>query len=60
MKIITKKKELEILKRITACQIMANNYIDDVEAHTKITENLAEMSFLTGGISGIEIVRKSI
>lgn len=35
MKIITKKKADEILKRITANEIIGIEYINDIEAYTK-------------------------
>ena len=53
MKIITKKKADEILKRITANEIIGIEYINDVEAHAKFCENNADIAFEVGGIKGI-------
>ena len=46
MKILSRKEQDEILKRIATCQIICNNYIgvktrDEIDAGTKMTENLA-------------------
>lgn len=49
---LSKKKREEILKRIVVCQIIAFEYIKDPEAYTKITENLAFVSFDVGGVKG--------
>lgn len=49
MKILTKKKKDEILKVLTACQIIADHYIEDIEAYTCMTENLASVIFNIGG-----------
>ena len=50
MKILNNKQVDEILKRITACQIITNNYIEDIEALDQMTENLADISIMVGGI----------
>lgn len=48
MKIITKKKADEILKRITANEIIQAEYgLHDMEAETKATENRAEIALLS-------------
>lgn len=61
MKILSKKKCDEILKRITANEIIAiecdNN---DVEAQTKATENRAEIAFIVGGIRGMNKVQNTV
>ena len=49
MKILSRKEQDEILKRISACQIICNNYIgiktrDEIEAGAKMTENLADIA----------------
>ena len=49
---LPKKKQFtddELLKRITACQIIANEYINDTQAHEQITENLADICIEIGG-----------
>lgn len=53
MKILTRKEQDEILNRIAACQIICNNYIeiktrDEIEAGTKMTENLADIAVTVG------------
>ena len=45
MKIITKKKADEIMKRITANEIIGIEYINDIEAHTKFSENNTDIAF---------------
>ena len=48
MKILSKKKCEEILKRITANEIIQTEYgLHDMEAETKATENRAEIAFLS-------------
>lgn len=44
MKLLSKRECDEILKRISACHIIANEYISDIEAFKKITDNLAEIT----------------
>lgn len=53
MKILTRKKQDDLLKVVTACQIIADHYIDDTEAYILITENLATLSSLIGGYDGV-------
>lgn len=52
MKLLSGEQQDEILKRITACQIICNNYIDDIDAVTYMTENLADVALEVGGING--------
>lgn len=55
MKILSKKKCDEILKRIVANEIIQIEYgLRDIEAETKATENRAEIAFIVGGIKGDE------
>lgn len=55
MKILSKKKCDEILKRIVANEIIQIEYgLRDIEAETKATENRAEIVFIVGGIKGDE------
>ena len=52
MKIITKKKADEILKRLTANEIIAIECIKDVDAHTQFVENNADIAYEVGYESG--------
>lgn len=61
MKILTKKKCDEILKRIVANEIIAIECDEsDVEAQTKAIENRAEIAFIIGGIKGMDKVQNTI
>ena len=60
MKIITKKKVDEILKRITANEIIGIECIMDVEAHTKFSENNADIAFEIGGIKGMTKIQNTL
>ena len=60
MKIITKKKADEILKRITANEIIGIEYMDDIEAKTKFSENNADIAFEIGGIKGMTKVQNTL
>lgn len=65
MKILTRKEQDEILKRIAACQIICNNYIgiktrDEIEAGSKMTENLAEIAVTAGGETGADKVMNTV
>ena len=65
MKILTRKEQDEILKRIAACQIRCNNYIgiktqDEIEARTKMTENLAGIAVAVRGVSGADKVMNTV
>lgn len=60
MKILSRKEQEEILKRISACQIICNNYIVDTEAFDKMTENLADISVTIGGCSGALKVQNTV
>lgn len=65
MKILSRKEQDEILKRIAACQIICNNYIgiktqDEIEARTKMTENLAGIAVAVGGVSGADKVMNTV
>ena len=56
MKILTKKKVDEILKRITANDIIAVKCINDKELFEKHADNNAEVVSLVGGIRGLNKV----
>ena len=60
MKIITKKKADEILKRITANEIIGIEYINDIEAHTKLSENNADIAFEISGIKGMTKIQNTL
>lgn len=65
MKILSRKQQDEILKRVAACQIICNNYIsinprDEIEAGTKMTENLADIAVTIGGESGADKVMNTV
>lgn len=59
MKILSRKEQDEILKIIAACQIICDNYIgiktkDEIEAGTKMTENLADIAVTIAGSAGAD------
>ena len=61
MVILSKKQVDEILVRITACQIMTDAYMTvNVEAYTKMTENLADIAVEVGGPKGAKKVIDSV
>lgn len=65
MKILTRKEQDEILNRISACQIICNNYIgiktkDEIEAGAKMTENLADIAVTVGGSVGADKVMNTV
>ena len=60
MKIITKKKADEILKRITANEIIGIECIKDIEAYTKLSENNTDIAFEIGGIKGITKIQNTL
>lgn len=56
MRILSKKEVDEILKRITACQIMVDNSVIsknmDVDTFSQMTNNLADITVIVGGPKG--------
>jgi hypothetical protein len=60
MKILIKKKQDEILKRLTANAIMAHMLITDKEAFEKIVDNTVEISCEIGGLNGMMKVQNSV
>ena len=60
MKIITKKKVNEILKRIAANEIIGIEYINNIETHTKLSENNADIAFEIGGIKGMTKIQNTL
>lgn len=60
MKILSRKQQDDILKRVAACQIICNNYIDDIEDFDKMTENLANIVANVDLRSGVDKVVNTI
>ena len=60
MKIITKKKADEILKRITANEIIGIEYIKDIEVYTKLSENNTDIAFEIGGVKGMTKIQNTL
>lgn len=60
MKILSRKQQDDILKRVAACQIICINRIENIEAFDKMTENLANISITIGGESGINKVLNTV
>jgi hypothetical protein len=61
MKILSKKKCEEILKRITANEIIQTEYgLHDMEAEAKATENRAEIAYIVGGIKGMNKIQNTL
>lgn len=60
MKLLSKKECDEVLKRVTACQIIANEYVKDIEAFDKIAENLADISISIGDCMGASKVQNTV
>lgn len=61
MKILSKKKCDEILKRIVANEIIQIEYgLRDIESETKATENRADIAYLVGGIKGMNKVQNTV
>ena len=60
MKILTKKQVSEILKRITANEIICVEYMKDIDAHTHLIENNAEIAYLVGGIKGMNKIQNTL
>lgn len=62
MKMLSRKQQDEILKRIAACQIICINCIENIEAFDKMTENLAYIAvtidFRNGADKVINTVHK--
>lgn len=60
MKVLYNKKIDEILKRVVACQIIANKYIKDADAFDCMTRNLVGISFEVGDIIGTKKVMNTL
>lgn len=60
MRILTKKKQEELLLRITANEIIAVTSIDDGEELKQHIENAFTMADIVGGIEGARKVQRSI
>ena len=60
MKILTKKKQEEILKRLVANNIIYLEGNGDIECIEKFVENGAEIAFLVGGLAGMNKVGNTL
>lgn len=61
MKVLSKKKCDEILKKIVANEIIQIEHgLRDIEAETKATENRADIAYLVGGIKGMNKVQNTV
>ena len=60
MRILTNKKIDEILKRITANEIIAIETPMDIDKHTYMVENNADIAYMVGGIKGMTKVQNTI
>lgn len=60
MKILTKKKVDEILKRIIANEIISIETPMDIDKHTCMAENNADIVYMVGGIKGMDKVINTI
>ena len=60
MKIITKKKADEIMKRITANEIIGIECMDDIEAYTKFSDYIVDIAFEVGGVKGMGKVQNTL
>lgn len=60
MRILTNKKIDEILKRITANEIIAIETPMDIDKHTYMVENNADIAYMVGGIKGMTKVQNTV
>ena len=60
MKILSRKQQDEILKRVAACQIICNNYINAIEGFDKMTENLVDIAVSIDGEYGADKVMNTV
>ena len=60
MKILTNKQVDEILKRITANEIIAIEYLKDIDAHTQLIENNADIAYMVGGTKGMDKIQNTL
>ena len=60
MKILTNKQVDEILKRITANEIIAIEYLKDIDAHTQLIENNADIAHMVGGTKGMDKIQNTL
>lgn len=60
MKILSRKQQDEILKRVAACQIICANHINDIEAFSKMTENLCDIAITIDLRSGTDKVMNMV
>lgn len=60
MKILSRNEQEEILKRISASQIICNAHLHDTEAFVQITKNLSDIIIMVGGLRGVEKVNNKV
>lgn len=60
MRILTKKQMDDILKRITANEIIGMECIGDVDCYTQFVENNADIAFTIGGEKGANKIRNTV
>lgn len=61
MRVITTQKQQELLKRITACQIIINNIKGiDAEFYGTLTEHFTELAYAIGDIKGLNKVKNTV
>ena len=60
MKILTQKQVDEILKRITANEIICVKCVRDTEVFEKIIDNNAAITYIVGGFKGMDKVKSSV
>ena len=60
MKILTQKQVDEILKRITANEIICVKCVKDIEVFEKIIGNNAEITYMVGGFKGMDKVKRGV
>lgn len=60
MKILTKKQVDEILKRITANEIIGIETPMDIQIRENMVENNAEIAYLVGGAKGMTKIQNTL
>jgi hypothetical protein len=60
MRILSEKDVDEILKRITANEIICAEYLKDEDALTHMVDNNMEIAYLVGGLKGMFKIHNTI
>ena len=60
MKILSKKDVDEILKRITANEIICAEYLNDADALAQMVDNNMEIAYLVGGFKGMIKIQNTL